>query len=646
MIEYQEPHSTKRAYIKMIAWAVIFVFTWSQIAYSAGDLFHFKPIATPVALDPSLRGGGEDDEIEVTNYDLFQYEKKENPVHKLLPSMKEQEQTSGFAPNYLKRQQNKHEDVVRQKGVIDELLENLFNKRKPREEAEIPLKKKKSGPEGKSMEKGGTIPIYTLTEAPNDRPLNPHDLIQYIYDDKILKELISFNITKRDIQKWMSEAEEKTDDDGERYWVAYDSTAGLPGEDRIIKKVVLTGSEEDSKVDYILWGAAYAGGQTKYCYRSDHEQSGDDLISIKVYDVSGLSEEEKKEKGSGKLTQWSVFDGKGDDNKVVQHRYYVDGALYLRVDIEDGVKTGYTTTQMKEGEDREARGTGIKLFETFSKGEIGQENDDYTYYFNSEEEVTTTTVLIYVGGKRAGEADDNDPVMQETTYRGDAIAGDEYDADGNLLEGKDGIKDDARVSSRTIYDTVDRNQDEKVAILTYIYAEDGTTIQETIINIYESGNTGYDANYTENIKIRKTYKGDAVSDGVDADGDGVSDDDLDQDGIKDTAILEKEDYFDVFERAPGQGVLDYTLHYDANGAVTRTVVYYYYDDYEADEADRIKRARDARETADDNDPLIKTETYTIAAHENAIESDGSIKNDAKKLQETYYKGLKGNEISD
>jgi len=688
LLSRARPMDTRHAYIKIIAWVVIFLFTWSQIAYSAGDLFYFNP-ATPAAAKSSLRVGDEvasstpgldksgllstpglgksglrrqsgsgkqteTDEIEVTNYDLFHYEKKENPVHKLLPSMKEQEQTSGFAPNYLKRQQNKHEDVVRQKGVIDSLLENLFNKRKPREEAEVPLKKKKSGPEGQSGKAKGGYPEYTLTDPPNDAPKIPGDLNEYIYGDKILQRIITFNITRIDIDRWKRGAEEKTDDDGEKYWIAYDTDEGLPGEERITKAVVFTGEGDDRKVDYMLWGTVCPGGKAEYYYRSDYERSGDDMTNIKVYDVRTLSEEESEKKGQGKLTQWTVFGGTGEDNKAVQHRYYSDGALYLRVDIEGDVKTGYDTTRMEEGEARKERGTGIKLFETLSRGETGKENDDYTYYFNSEEEITSTTVLIYVNGKRAGEADDNDPIAEEITYRGDAIAKDEYEADGNLLEGEDGIKDDAVISSITINDTYRRNQDEKVAILTYIYAEDGKTIQQTIIYVYESGRTGEDANYTENIKIKQTFRGDPVSDGVDENGDGVSDDDLDQDGIKDDAILEKEDYFDVEDikgRVTGEAVLDYTLNYEdgtrynsANKIVTTTIVYYYLDQ----ETGKVNRAKTARES-DNNDPLYKTETYkrNAIAIEGDVDEDGDgIKDSSEKLLETYYKGMKGSEISD
>ena len=138
MIEYQEPHSSKRIYIKIIAWIVLVVFGWNQITYAAGDLFYFKPTS-----QPSLRGGADkaipkDEEIEVTNYDLFHYKQKESGIRKLLPSAKEQEQTSGFSPNYLKRQQNKHEDVIRQKEDTQDLLEALVNRR-PRDPVEAEL---------------------------------------------------------------------------------------------------------------------------------------------------------------------------------------------------------------------------------------------------------------------------------------------------------------------------------------------------------------------------------------------------------------------------------------------------------------------------------------------------------------------------
>ena len=159
MIEYQEPHSNKRVIIKIIAWVVIFIFTWNQIAYS-GDLFSFRP--SYARTEPVTAAGGslgteeldteslekelqtEDSEkIRLTYYDQFYYKDNDSPIRKLLPSSKDQEQSSDFSPNYLKRQQNKHEDVIRQKEGMESLIEDLFNRRNEREEAELPLKKKK-----------------------------------------------------------------------------------------------------------------------------------------------------------------------------------------------------------------------------------------------------------------------------------------------------------------------------------------------------------------------------------------------------------------------------------------------------------------------------------------------------------------------
>ena len=120
MIEYQEPHNKKHIYIKTIAWVVLVMFTWNQVAYSAGDLFYFKPVSFPATTSPllrdvakaSLRGSKGDDlssvatresnvakeeaistkveELEVTNYDIFSYKKNDSGIGKLLPSMKEQ----------------------------------------------------------------------------------------------------------------------------------------------------------------------------------------------------------------------------------------------------------------------------------------------------------------------------------------------------------------------------------------------------------------------------------------------------------------------------------------------------------------------------------------------------------------------------
>ena len=48
MIEYQNPQNSKHTYIKIIAWIIIFVFTWEQIALS-GDFASMRLTRPPIA---------------------------------------------------------------------------------------------------------------------------------------------------------------------------------------------------------------------------------------------------------------------------------------------------------------------------------------------------------------------------------------------------------------------------------------------------------------------------------------------------------------------------------------------------------------------------------------------------------------------
>ena len=100
MMEYQVPRSNKRICIKVIAWIVLCVFSWNQIAYSA-DLFSYRPATTAMPGSGPIEPKGK--EKEVTNYDLFHYNQKQSGIRKLLPSAKEQEQSGAFSPNYLNK---------------------------------------------------------------------------------------------------------------------------------------------------------------------------------------------------------------------------------------------------------------------------------------------------------------------------------------------------------------------------------------------------------------------------------------------------------------------------------------------------------------------------------------------------------------
>ena len=160
MIDYQLPSSNKHIYIKIVAWIVLIVFTWNQIAYS---------------------------------WDRFDYATKATGVEKFKRSARERGQLNQFAPTRIQQVEAKAEATMGIKNDIEQaLLEDLYRGRKPRDEAELPLKKKIGGDDGG----GARYPDFILTEPPNDLPYNPHNLIQQIYgNDHLLMETLTFSIT-------------------------------------------------------------------------------------------------------------------------------------------------------------------------------------------------------------------------------------------------------------------------------------------------------------------------------------------------------------------------------------------------------------------------------------------------------------------
>ena len=388
MIEYQEPHSNKNRFIKIIAWIVIFVFTWNQIDYSA-DLFSFRPTLSPV-MEKTLKGGGltkgdgftSNEEIEITNYDLFYYKNRSNMARKLLPTAKEQEESGTFSPNYLKRQQNKHEDVIRQKEAIDDLLESLTS-RKPREDVELPLKKKKGGEEEQAAPYD-----YTLTD-PYEH--NPHN-INIPQNPADWNVIFKYDITMMNIGQWMAGTQQETDDDGVTYWLG--RGGGTPEEERLIMKVFYSGSGSNRKIDKIYLGFGLTEtGEYEHKYEIEYTYSGNDLTETRKYDVSG---DEKR------LIEKSFYEGTGDDNRIKKTLYYgIDGSITHRrdfvYDAEGALKEAllYETGSEVEGE-------GKLIQRTVFVGEKNKEVADYSqnYY---EGEVTDTTVYYYKDGKRASE---------------------------------------------------------------------------------------------------------------------------------------------------------------------------------------------------------------------------------------------------
>jgi len=276
MIDCQEKHSTKRNIIRIISWILLFTFSWNQIAY-AGDFLSFKPAAPLTPRLEALKETGElipgeeidselpttlpqkdqdeaityfkerydEEEAEITNYDIFNYRKGRSGIDGLLPSPQEQESTGTFAPAWLKKQREKSEGVIRQKEVMDNLVEQLLNRRRDRDDVELPLKKKSGG-----EDEGPHKPFdYSLTD-PDDLNL-PHNFNEFI-NPKDLQGINKYDITMMQIAGWMAGARQEDDDDGVLYWLGRGS--GNPGEDRLVMKILYIGSGDSRKIDKILTG--------------------------------------------------------------------------------------------------------------------------------------------------------------------------------------------------------------------------------------------------------------------------------------------------------------------------------------------------------------------------------------------------------
>ena len=111
MIEFRDPK--KRFWLKTIASFLVVTFVWYDIAW-AGDLFY--AYGRPVSASADTHKIPEPKVTQVTNYDLLEYNKKQSPAEKLLPSNREREQTNSFSPGYIQEQQIKHEDIIKQNG--------------------------------------------------------------------------------------------------------------------------------------------------------------------------------------------------------------------------------------------------------------------------------------------------------------------------------------------------------------------------------------------------------------------------------------------------------------------------------------------------------------------------------------------------
>ncbi|MFH1594325.1 MAG: hypothetical protein ABID09_06480, partial [Candidatus Omnitrophota bacterium] len=384
MIEYQGFHNKRHISIKIISWVLIFSFMWNQIAYSA-DLFSFKPIQSP-ALQGALKGGLVKEEgIDVTNYDLFRYKKKNSGADKLLPSLNEQTQSGQFAPNYLKRQQNKHEEVIRQKEGIDDLVEDIAN-RKKREEVDLPLKKKRSGP---TEEPAGRI-NYTLTDW--DGNGNPQQINIYEYVGAALKSVTSYDISGLDVSKWVSAGREMKGKDGDKFYGGFGAfSKDELTDDRILQKAMYFGGAGNERIDYILRNYDENGIPTEvtiYDYYKDGGGGGDTLDETRTYYIANLDIDFNSPDWQSLLSQdrlkgRTVYEGAKGDERIIYalDNYFVD---------DEGNNTAQTVKIYDYDKDDDK---GLDEVKVFSITGVAEEN------WLREDEDRLEMVQVYDGEK-------------------------------------------------------------------------------------------------------------------------------------------------------------------------------------------------------------------------------------------------------
>ncbi|MGB2705251.1 MAG: hypothetical protein WBC74_00075, partial [Candidatus Omnitrophota bacterium] len=613
MIEYQEPHSNKRAIIKTIAWVVIFVFLWNQVAYAAGDLFYFKPAPAPVIDETPLKGAeteraiSKDEDLEVTNYDLFHYRKKDSGVHKLLPTAQEQEQAGTFTPNYLKSQQSKHEEVIRQKGAIDELVEDLMNRRRrPREEAEVDLKKKKGGPEAQA----GGVFDYSLTDPYQQEPHNFNDFI----NPQNLTEIHKYDITMLNIDQWMAGTEKKEDDDGVSYWLG--TGEGHPDEERLIMRIIYSGSGDDKIIDKIYTGFRLTeSGEYEAKYRIDYDYSGSDITETRKYDISG---------GYERLVEKSIYEGTGEDNRLKKTIYYGnDGSIVSRRDFIYDEESGALKEANLYETDSEEEGEGELIQRTVFVGDKNKEVADYSQSLHKGD-VTETTVYFYKDGERASGIEGQEyrySKSKQITYQGDI----DTNGDGEISEEE---LENAKKVSMLVYDDEGRLAGEEVADYMVRFAKDEAIVRTTVY-FYEDGKRAKDANYRECLTSAVTYYGNLDKDAEGEEGYGeISDEELAQ-GIK-----ASETFYHTEYRLKGEEVQDYTVTYLIDGETVKDTTVYFYEGE--------KRASQS----EDENRMEKAVTYWGEA----VNEDGTIKEDARKKSETFYQfspaAKRGEEVAD
>ncbi|MDD5496291.1 MAG: hypothetical protein PHP46_04220, partial [Candidatus Omnitrophica bacterium] len=323
MIDYY-PGGHRRFLLKVIAAIMIVTFVWYDIAW-AGDLFSFHPMPISTAKE---KIDIEKDAQDVTNYDLLYYNKRKSAADKLLPTGKEKEQSQQFAPGYVQEQQEKHEDIIKQKQSGEEMMwqmqDALRRKLQKGEEEDWNLKKRRGGG-GDKRQQGGQALKYTLSDY--DEEGNPEKINIYDYNpDGSLKSITSYDIRGLDKSKWISKGQEIEDKEGKKFFGSF-TEADMEGltDDRILEKVIYTGSKGEERIDYVLSEYDEEGNPASVSmYDYNKDGNPENLDEVVTYDLEGLDIDFSKSKDGwedllteDRVSRTAVYEGAKGEEKVI-----------------------------------------------------------------------------------------------------------------------------------------------------------------------------------------------------------------------------------------------------------------------------------------------------------------------------------------
>jgi hypothetical protein len=306
----------KRMWLKTVSLLVAFVFFVQQVTYS----WDYSPAPAPASSVSTERLGDDlsvaDEGIEVTNYDMFSRQREGGIAEQLLPSASEGEQARRFAPSYIKRQQQKHEEIIRQRMGRDTMMERQFGPAKEYSEP-VPLKKKKSS----GGAAGGMY--YTLEDYSGGAPMQ---LNEFVYQDGAawnrMTEMVSYDISGLSTGEWTQNAREMETDDGDTYVGSYrrlENRAGLDDKS-IISRTVYFGNKGEERVDYVLSSydeQGIPGEVTVY----DYGPGNDALRFTITYNITDLaidfgSSGWKDALDDSHVVRKTVYEGAKDEEKV------------------------------------------------------------------------------------------------------------------------------------------------------------------------------------------------------------------------------------------------------------------------------------------------------------------------------------------